>query len=200
MFWIIVAVLLWGFLHSFLASLRVKEWSQQAFGLQLIRFYRLVYNFFAGISFLAVLALLFFVPDHPLYLVPVPWSLFMVAGEILAAVTLLIGFRQTNAWEFIGIQQIEKGDCPSQLTTSGLYRIVRHPLYTAGLVFIWLVPLMTTNILAINIALTIYVAIGASLEERKLLREFGQDYADYCAVTPMFIPLIKGNKNRRESS
>jgi len=61
-------------------------------------------------------------------------------------------------------------------------------------------PLMTVNVLAINMALTVYVITGAYFEERKLRREFGQDYADYMAATPMFIPFLKGNKSRRESS
>ena len=80
------------------------------------------------------------------------------------------------------------------LVTNGLYRHVRHPLYSAGIAFIWLMPLMTVNVLAINLALTVYVVIGAVFEERRLRRYFGQAYADYAAVTPMFIPFIKGNK------
>jgi protein-S-isoprenylcysteine O-methyltransferase Ste14 len=53
---------------------------------------------------------------------------------------------------------------------------------------------MTVNVLVINIFLTVYVIIGAYFEERKLRREFGQEYTDYVAVTPMFIPFLKGNK------
>ena len=60
--------------------------------------------------------------------------------------------------------------------------------------------LVTVNLLAVNIALTVYVIIGATFEERKLSREFGQVYADYAAVTPMFVPFLKGNKSRRKSS
>jgi len=60
--------------------------------------------------------------------------------------------------------------------------------------------LMTVNVLAVNIALTVYVIIGATFEERKLSREFWQVYADYAAVTPMFVPFLKGNKSLRKSS
>jgi protein-S-isoprenylcysteine O-methyltransferase Ste14 len=159
-----------------------------------------VYNIFAVVSFLPVLAVLFLVPDRTLYLVPLPWSIFMVAGEFLAAGALMVGFRETDAWEFLGFRQLGEVDRPSQLTTSGLYHYVRHPLYSAGLAFIWLLPLMTVNILAVNIALTVYVIIGAYIEERKLQVIFGQAYIDYSAVTPMFIPFLKGNKSLRKSS
>jgi len=200
MLWLVLSVLLWGLLHSLLASLKVKELARQVFGLGVNRFYRLAYNVFAGVSFLPVLAVMFLVSDRSLYIVPLPWSLFLVAGELLAVAALVVGFLQTDAWEFLGLRQLGESDRPSKLTTSGLKHYVRHPLYSAGLAFIWLMPLMTVNVLAINMALTVYVIIGAYLEERKLRREFGQDYADYMAATPMFIPFLKGNKSRRESS
>jgi protein-S-isoprenylcysteine O-methyltransferase Ste14 len=200
MFWLVLAVLSWGLLHSLLASLKAKELAQQVLGSGLYRFYRLAYNIFAGVSFLPVLVIMFLVPDRTLYLIPLPWSGLMVVGELVAVAALVIGLRQTDAWEFLGVRYPEETDRSPKLTTSGLYHYVRHPLYTAGLAFIWLMPIMTINVLAVNIAMTVYVIAGAAFEERKLRRVFGQDYADYMAVTPMFIPFLKGNKSRRESS
>ena len=60
--------------------------------------------------------------------------------------------------------------------------------------------LMTVNVLAVTIALTVHVISGATIEERQLSCEFRQVYADYAAVTPMFVPFLKGNKSRRKSS
>jgi len=197
-------LLLWGLLHSLLASHKAKELARQALGPVLGRFYRLFYNLFAGLSFLPVLAIAAAMPDRTLYTVPLPWAGLMVFGELLAVAALVAGFLQTDPWEFLGLRQLGSPDperpLDAKLTTSGLYRYVRHPLYTAGVAFIWLLPLMTVNVLAINAALTVYVVIGAYFEERKLRREFGQAYADYAAVTPMFIPFLKGNKSRRSPS
>jgi len=200
MIWLILAVLLWGLIHSLLASLKAKELVRRWLGGRSARVYRFIYNVFACLSFLPVLALMFLIPDRTLYFIPLPWSGLMGIGELLAVVALVIGFRQTDAWEFLGFRQPGEGDKPPKLSTSGLYRHVRHPLYSAGLAFIWLMPLMTVNILAINVALTVYVVIGAAFEERKLQREFGQEYVDYMATTPMFIPFLKGNKSPRTSS
>jgi methanethiol S-methyltransferase len=200
MLWLIILVILWGLLHSLLASQKAKELVQLWFGHRIARFYRLGYNGFAIVSFLPVLAALFLVPDRTLYLVPLPWSLLLIAGELLALIALLVGFLQTDAREFLGFRQLGGSAEPSQLTTSGLYHYVRHPLYTAGLVFIWLMPLMTVNVLAFNLALTVYVIVGAYFEERKLRRVFKQVYVDYMAITPMFIPFLKGNKSPRVSS
>jgi protein-S-isoprenylcysteine O-methyltransferase Ste14 len=72
-----------------------------------------------------------------------------------------------------------------------MYRWVRHPLYTAGLLIIWLFPIMTCNLLALNIGMTLYILLGAVLEERKLEREFGEAYAQYKSRTPMLIPFLR---------
>jgi protein-S-isoprenylcysteine O-methyltransferase Ste14 len=202
MLWLVLSVLSWGLVHSLLASLKVKESSRRWLGERMRRFYRLGYNVLACVSFLPVLVIAALTPDRRLYLVPLPWLGLMVLGELLSVAALLIGFRQTDAWEFLGLRQVNSpaGDQQGRLFTGGLYRYVRHPLYSAGLAFIWLMPLMTLNVLAINIGLTVYVILGAYLEEHKLQREFGQDYADYMAATPMFIPFLKGNKSRRRTS
>jgi protein-S-isoprenylcysteine O-methyltransferase Ste14 len=74
------------------------------------------------------------------------------------------------------------------LVIHGLYRFVRHPLYTFSLSILWLSSSMTINSFIVYGALTIYVLIGIIFEERKLMREFGQKYADYKSMTPMLLP------------
>ena len=196
-FLLIGTLLLWGLLHSLLAAHKAKDLARRALGPILFRFYRLFYNLFAGLSFLPVLAIAALTSDRTLYVVPLPWSGVMVFGELLAVAALVAGFLQSRPLEFLGFCQLGSPiEEPPQLTADGLYRYVRHPLYTAGLAFIWLMPRMTVNVLAINIALTVYVVIGAFFEERKLQREFGQAYAEYAAVTPMFIPFLKRRKDK----
>ena len=201
MIWIIILVLAWGAIHSLLASVRVKDGLQRSLGPAFRRFYRLAYNIFAGLSFLPVLLVSALIPDRVLYRVPLPWSFLLVLGQGLAVLALLAGLYQSRPMEFLGLSQLGSLNAPDgKLNVQGLYRFIRHPLYTAGLAFIWLVPLMTMNLLAMNIGLTVYIILGAHLEERKLRREFGQEYLDYMAVTPMFIPFLKRNKSTAPSS
>ena len=192
MSWIFLSMVLWGSLHSLLASLKAKELARRWFGENFMHFYRLFYNALAVLSFLPVLAIAMLTSSSILYVVPFPWSGLMVIGEILAVAGLAIGLHETDMWEFLGLRQLGRSKGPSRLKTTGLYRYVRHPLYSAGLAFIWLFLRMTLMILALNLALTIYILIGAFFEERKLQREFGQEYIDYAALTPMLIPFIKG--------
>lgn len=188
---IFLAVLAYGLVHSFLASLWFKERLNAWLGDAASRWYRLVYNLFAVISLLPVLVLPAVLPDRRLYVIPSPWIYLSIAGQLLAVVALAVGLFQTGVWSFLGLRQLVGGeDRPSQMVVKGLYRYMRHPLYTAGLVFIWLVPVMTVNILCLNAGLSLYLVVGAYFEERKLKREFGEAYVRYQERTPMFIPWL----------
>lgn len=188
---LIVTSITWGVAHSILASHSAKNAAARLFGqIATNRLYRFSYNLFSIASFFPVLVLLLRLPDQPLYSIPPLWSYLTTVVQGLAAIALIAGVMQTGPWEFIGLQQLLSTGQPeaSQLTTDGLYGYVRHPLYTAGLVFIWLTPQMSINRLALWIIMSLYLVIGAYFEERKLLNEFGQPYADYKAKTPMLIP------------
>jgi len=187
---IVAGVLAYGLVHSLLASVRVKQWARSHLGRGTDRFYRLAYNAFAVVSFVPVLALLAWLPGKTIYQLRLPWSALALTGQAAALMTLAAGLLQTDPWSFLGLRQVTEGTPaePGQLMVTGLYRWVRHPLYTAGLLLIWLTPVMTTSILALNLSLTVYIIVGSGLEERRLLAEFGQAYADYQAVVPGLIP------------
>lgn len=190
-FWLVLSVVVWGIVHSWLASFRAKERFKRIFGKSVDRFYRFGYNVFSVISFLPVLGFMVVLPDQALYSIPAPWVYLTLFGQGLAALILVVGVLQTDTLAFIGVKQLFGAEESSALVTRGLYRLVRHPLYTGGLLFIWLTPSMTVNRLAVITAATVYILVGAFFEERKLLRLFGQDYADYKSVTPMLLPGIK---------
>jgi protein-S-isoprenylcysteine O-methyltransferase Ste14 len=98
-------------------------------------------------------------------------------------------------WSFLGLSQpFRSTDQPGTLFTGGLYRFVRHPLYSTGLLILWLAPQMTVNRLVLIVSLTIYIVVGALFEERKLVREFGSAYVEYKARTPMLIPGLRWHR------
>jgi len=192
-FGLIVSIGAWGLLHSLLASLKVKALASQWMGPSTDRFYRLVYNLFAVLSLVPVAILFVILPDRRLYSVPLPWAPLLWTGQFMALGMLVLGILQTGVFSFLGLSQLGSGaEGPARLVTTGLYRYVRHPLYFAGLVLLWLSPTMTVNRLVATAAATIYIVMGASFEERKLNVLFGSAYREYAARTPMFIPFLKG--------
>ena len=196
-FWLTLAVLLWGVIHSVTASLGAKDWVRHALGNTGLRFYRLSFNVFSVISFVPILWLMIILPDKVLYRVPAPWMYLFLVGQLTSVVLLVVGVLQTDTLSFVGLRQLIEGqERPSQLVTHGLYRWVRHPLYTAGLLFIWLTPVMSQNTLVVILAATVYIIVGAFFEERKLKREFGQEYEEYRSETPMLIPGLNFGRNK----
>jgi protein-S-isoprenylcysteine O-methyltransferase Ste14 len=190
--YILLSLLLWGLVHSLLASNAFKAWLTDLLGKSLMRGYRLFYNIFSLLTFLPILYLVASLSNAPLYSVPTPISYLMFLGQGLAAILLLVGVLQTDTLSFVGLRQlIIEEERPAKFVTNGLYRLVRHPLYTAGLLFLWLSPQVTVNSFTLYLVATIYILIGAYFEERKLSREFGDVYAEYKSKTPMLIPWLK---------
>jgi methanethiol S-methyltransferase len=196
MFWLIIVIALWGIIHSVLASVGFKSFLGRTLGEGWMKFYRLLYNVFAVISFAPVLYLMISLPNRSLYQAAPPWSYLMFAGQAISAVLLLVAVLQTDLLSFVGLRQLIQQEKKGDLVTSGLYHFVRHPLYTFSLLVLWLSPSMSLNSFVVYVALTAYILIGVVFEERKLLREFGQKYESYKSVTPMLIPGLKmgGNK------
>ena len=201
-FWLILlAVCLYGLLHSLLASLTAKVHTRQWIGPATDRWFRLAYNFIAAITLLPILLLPILLPDREIYAIPFPWVILTLAIQVLAVFTLIAGLRQTGLSAFLGLRQLllPEDTKPPRLVIDGLYRYVRHPLYTAGLLIIWLLPILSWNLLALNLGLTAYIFIGAHFEEQKLLMEFGEAYATYRNHTPMLIPGLKLGRFRHRT-
>ena len=198
-FWIIItAVLVYGGLHSWFASLGLKNRIKLAFGDKAARAYRLIYNLVAILTLLPVLILPIALVDREIYSIPFPWLFLTSACQLLAIVILLAGVLQTGVLNFLGVCQLIRceGEEETKLVVTGLYRFMRHPLYTAGLIFIWFMPKMSWNLVAMNIGISLYILIGVIFEERKLLLEFGPEYAEYRKRTPMLIPGLRLGRSK----
>jgi protein-S-isoprenylcysteine O-methyltransferase Ste14 len=134
-------------------------------------------------------------PNQRVYEIPSPWNLVMFGGQLISVILLGIAFLQTDSLSFVGLRQLFEKEESGALVVHGLYKIVRHPLYTFSLLFLWLTPSVSQNSLTVYIGSTLYILIGVYFEERKLLREFGEAYANYKNSTPMLIPgLVLGKK------
>jgi protein-S-isoprenylcysteine O-methyltransferase Ste14 len=178
--WILLACGLYGAVHSILASYKVKQMVENWFGAGIHRWYRLLFSIQGGILLLPILVMALKMPDVLLYQIAFPWVLLSGAGQILGAAVVLYAIFQTGPGEFIGFSQAfgrSRADSTRapKLVTGGLYRWVRHPIYTGSLMVIWLLAGMSWNVLAFNLGLTVYLIVGIVLEERKLRAEFGSE-------------------------
>jgi protein-S-isoprenylcysteine O-methyltransferase Ste14 len=190
---IIIFLGVYAVAHSLLAAYAVKAWARRVFGPQTDRWYRLVYNIIAVVTLLPILPMIALLPAQTLYVTPSPWRWLLVGGQLLAGFGLVLSLLQTGPLHFLGLTQLlaQNPTATGDLTVRGLYGWMRHPLYSFSILFLWLSPVMTTNLLSVNIVFTLYFYLGSIFEERRLLAEFGPAYQDYQQQVSRFIPLKK---------
>jgi methanethiol S-methyltransferase len=183
---------LWCALHSTLITKTVTDYMKQKLGYQ-YRFYRLFYNIVSLVTFAP---LLYYSISHRGPLV-FRWegSLIIVKYFLLTmSICLFVaGARHYSVSQFLGIHQIRTGQTDRTLSeydtfdTSSILSVIRHPWYTGGIMIIWSSDVYLSSLLN-NIVISVYFVVGAFLEERKLLLEFGDKYREYQKNVSMLIP------------
>lgn len=81
-----------------------------------------------------------------------------------------------------------------KLITSGVYQIVRHPIYTGMLGMLVATGLTLSNWMAVVvgvIVLTVGTMIRTNFEEKLLHNAFGSEFDDWKATVPGIIPFVK---------
>ncbi len=80
----------------------------------------------------------------------------------------------------------------TQLVTTGVFKYIRHPLYSSLLLLAWGVFLKHPSLLGSALALgaTGFLLATAKVEEAENVRFFGARYRAYMQRTKMFIPFV----------
>ena len=135
------------------------------------------------------ITLIFVIRGMKLGLLP---DLFQWAGLALVWIGVLVrGWAiRSLGRAFTAVVQVTASQ---NLVTSGLYRWIRHPSYTGGLLTLAGLGLGAGTWLGTILALAL-VLIGYSyrvrVEERAMLEVFGDEYRDYMTKTGRFFPRI----------
>jgi protein-S-isoprenylcysteine O-methyltransferase Ste14 len=139
------------------------------------------YVFCASVLFLAVCLLWRPVPGELYRLegaASLPGYIVQLTGIVLTA----RGASAIGAADLAGLRLVREadGETPAAtLETSGLYGLVRHPLYFSWMLVVFGAPHMTMTRFVFAAVSTGYLAAAIPLEERGLIRTFGDDYRRY---------------------
>lgn len=179
---------LYGLLHSLLASRTVKALVARRWP-RLAQRYRLAFNVCSALWLIPPLALSHALAGETLWAWRGPFAWIANGVALTALATFLWTTRYYDMREFLGLSPTATAATAAapRLCLSPLHRHVRHPWYFLALLILWTRDMDAAGLTS-ALALTAYIAIGARLEERKLVAEFGATYRDYQARVPALVP------------
>ena len=203
MTYIILIFLAFALIHSITVASWFKDLCRRSLGEVFMRvWYRFLYTCVSGVTAAVAVYLIAQVPDRMLWSPP-DWLRWLLHGVQIAGFLFGVqAFQYLDKWEFMGFRQVwryvTKGEVAGnleglterELVTTGVYGIVRHPLYAAGLVIFTFSPIITVNGLTITVLADLYFLFGMFIEERRFLKMFGSQYSEYMVQVPRIFPRI----------
>jgi protein-S-isoprenylcysteine O-methyltransferase Ste14 len=114
-------------------------------------------------------------------------SPFVIAAQV-AAVALAVGARRSFQK---GTFRVSAAPASSSIIRRGPYRFVRHPMYSAALLFVWTAVVSSVSALTLAIGTSVTVVVAARvISEERLLRAECPEYADYMRSTKALVPFV----------
>lgn len=174
--------------HSLFAATKVKAFFEKNLKIAPPQ-YRLLYNAFA-VLILVLIVLQLLKTESEMILKHTEFIFGMGCGIAIGSLWLLkLAAKDIHLPSFLGFSAAPES---SGLITTGLYKIVRHPLYfstTVSLIGLFLM-FPTVNV-AVSIVFSIlYIIIGIEFEEKKLRQTFGATYDHFARGKKKFLPFI----------
>lgn len=122
-----------------------------------------------------------------------------ILSWVLLLISLYLIIRSISLLKKIGGSNKRENDTANfefentyKLVKNGVYKYIRHPMYSS-LLFLSLGALLK-NITVLTILLTViillFLILTAKVEERENINFFGKSYSQYMKETRMFIPYI----------
>jgi len=207
---VILIFLLFAFIHSITVSSWFKLVCVNVLGETFMRaWYRFLYNTISIVTVLVAIYLIAKVPDREIWTAPL-WLKWVMHGIQFAGLAFgSLAFEHMDSGEFMGFRQVWRyltrrktagnieGLTQKELVRNGVYGIVRHPMYLAGLVIFTFSPIITVNGLTVTVLADFYFLFGVFIEERRFLRLFGDEYQEYMRQVPRLIPKMFYGSGRR---
>ena len=164
-------------------------------------YYRLIYNIVSVLTLAPIVLFIHHAEQVPLITLSGVWKIVSWMGLAGAFGLLFAGTRVFDNGVFFGFTQIAahragRTDLKAQFSTRGILNHIRHPYYTAGILAAITFGDLTDLTLAVKAVLIAYLIVGAMLEEKKLLAEFGDNYREYQERVPMFVPRLIGSRRQ----
>ncbi len=103
---------------------------------------------------------------------------------------------QSGSLGWLSLMQNKKPVFPDMPET-GLFRIIRQPIYLAFALTLWTVPVWTPDQFVLAATYTLYCLLAPLLKERRFTAFYGQRFAAYQRAVPYAWPRFSRNKDAR---
>ena len=122
----------------------------------------------------------------------VSWALLALCCVPVVWGTVLLRRQGRQARERAGDPTLLAFERTTVLVTSGVYRYIRHPLYTSLLLLAWGIFFKGPSWMggSLSAAATAFLVATALADEAECRRFFGPEYATYMRRTTRFIPFV----------
>jgi len=184
--WIWGTGLLFGIIHSLLAT-RVCKAGWYAIGLS-PRAYRLIYSCIAVFLTIVWIAFVHLLPDQPLYHLQGIPRLLGYGVQLAGLWLFLAALRPIDVPAFLGLRSFP--DTVEPFVEQGIYRYIRHPMYTGIMLIMFAMPGQTLNSMNLFLCISVYFIIGSKFEEARMCAAHPA-YAAYMQRVPAFIPRFR---------
>ncbi len=165
--------------HSALARTRMRELVRRTLPDYLER---ATYTWVASLLFIAVCWWWQPVPGIG-YRLTGFWWWAGVAVQVTGLLITQLGSSAIDPLDLAGIRQVLRAPHGSPahmpLRTTGVYALVRHPIYLGWILLVFGTPSLTGTRLVFAAISTLYLAIAVPWEERELVGTFGAEYRAY---------------------
>lgn len=121
----------------------------------------------------------------------ISWILLIISAYL--AITGIILLKKATKPEKLRIDDaLFKFEKTTELVDYGIYKYIRHPLYSSLIFLNFGVYFKNTNnqLLIIAVISTVFLYLTAFFDEKECIQYFGKKYEDYIKRSKMFIPFM----------
>ncbi len=129
-----------------------------------------------------------------------PFSAPQLISWLLLIVSAFLALHGVYLLRRMGKPDDSRADAPllafektTTLVVEGIYRYIRHPMYSSLLFLAWGIffkDVMSWAGIGLALAATLFLTLTAKAEEGEDIRFFGTAYQDYMRRTKMFVPFL----------
>ncbi len=119
------------------------------------------------------------------------WLLLLIASYVVIAGVLMMK-KMGKAVKIRDEKTLYSFEKTTELVDKGIFKYIRHPLYSSLIYLTWGVFLKkpTIILLFISVLSTVFLYITSRLDEKECILFFGEKYKEYMKRSKMFIPHI----------